>query len=84
MLIINKSEVKNKNINDKDISKLGFKDIIHISAEHRLGYDDLYQIIDNSLARYNKLSQYSDNEEGKSINIAIIGKPNVGLSLIHI
>lgn len=53
---------------------LGFEDIVPISAEHGKNTGDLLEkIIEN-------ISEYEEEESTDAINIAIIGKPNVGKS----
>ena len=79
--LINKSDVKNKNFSDIEVTKIGFKDIIYISSEHKKGFNDIY----DSLIRYNnfinnKTSIISNINNSKKINISFIGKPNSGKS----
>lgn len=82
ILIINKSESKNKSILSNDIYKFGFENIVYLSAEHRIGYEDLFRYINAAYEEY--LAIYGAEEElsksAKKIRIAIVGKPNVGKS----
>ena len=79
--LVNKSDVKKSNFSDKDATKIGFKEIIHISSEHRKGFEVIY----NSLIKIEnfKYSQnFIDSKKINShkINISFIGKPNSGKS----
>ena len=48
--LINKFDIKNNNFSDKDAIKIGFKEIIYISSEHKKGFNDIY----NSLIKIGK------------------------------
>ena len=37
--LVNKFDVKNTNFSNKEIIKIGFKEIIYISSEHKKGFD---------------------------------------------
>lgn len=82
ILVINKSESKKREISANDIYKFGFKNIVHLSAEHRVGYEDLYTNINHFYEEY--LAVYGIEEESysnsKTMRMAIVGKPNVGKS----
>ena len=84
LLVINKSELKNKKISNNDIYKTGFDEIVHLSAEHRIGYNELYEKLANYYSKYQKLygDLLKDNNQNKSIRVTIIGKPNVGKSTL--
>ncbi len=84
VLLVNKAEVKKKNITEENAKKLGFKDMVFLSAEHKLGYEILFEKIDKYYQIYQK--DYQELEESskddKSIKITIVGKPNVGKSTL--
>ncbi len=79
--LVNKFDVKNKIFSDKEAIKIGFKEIIYISSEHKKGFNDIY----NSLIKIENLRN-SENiipskfENSSQINISFIGKPNSGKS----
>ncbi len=79
--LVNKFDVKNKIFSDKEVIKIGFKEIIYISSEHKKGFNDIY----NSLIKIENLRN-SENiipskfKNSSQINISFIGKPNSGKS----
>jgi GTP-binding protein len=79
--LVNKCDAKNNVFSDKDAIKIGFKEIIYISSEHKKGFDDIY----NSLIKIENLRN-SENiipsiiNNRSQINISFIGKPNAGKS----
>lgn len=75
ILLLNKSDNRNA-MNDyqDEFFKLGFKDMIFISAIHGTGMSTLLEkIVDN-------LPEHTEEIERPSYKIVIIGKPNVGKS----
>jgi GTP-binding protein len=82
ILVVNKAE-NPKAIEHNQIYKLGFKDVVFISAEHNLGFIDL----EESLKVYSPKSEPKNEDEvssdiARSIKFAIIGRPNVGKSTL--
>ena len=83
ILVINKAESKQKSIDSNEILKIGFKNIVYLSAEHRIGFQDLFTELNYFYQKYQNI--YADieesyiNDKGK-IRVAIVGKPNVGKS----
>ena len=79
--LVNKFDTKNNFFSDKDAIKIGFKEIIYISSEHKKGFDDIY----NSLI---KIENFRNSENitplnfsnSSQIRISFIGKPNAGKS----
>ena len=61
-----------------EFHELGFDIIMPISAEHRINFNELYDIINNLIPV--KIESLDEIEE--TIKIAILGKPNVGKSSI--
>ncbi len=78
--LVNKFDVKNNNFSDKEARKIGFKEIIYISSEHKKGFNDIY----NSLLKIENLRNNENllikNNNNYQINISFIGKPNSGKS----
>ena len=79
--LVNKCDAKNNFFSDKEAIKIGFKEIIYISSEHKKGFDDIY----NSLIKIENFKNSENivpsiiNNKSK-INISFIGKPNSGKS----
>ncbi|HBM17536.1 MAG TPA: ribosome biogenesis GTPase Der [Lentisphaeria bacterium] len=75
ILVINK--VDNKNFEDQaeDFAKLGFKEIYMVSCVHRIGITDLLESLTKDMSAVE-----AKNET--RLNIAVIGRPNVGKSSI--
>ena len=79
--LVNKCDAKNNFFSDKEAIKIGFKEIIYISSEHKNGFDDIY----NSLK---KIKNFRNSEKiipsiinnNSQIKISFIGKPNSGKS----
>ena len=75
LLLINKTESA-KRLNDiHDFYKLGFGEPVLISAEHKRGFDDIYEFIDKICS-----DESCENADNKKIKIAVLGQPNVGKS----
>ena len=79
--LVNKFDIKNKDFSDKEVVKIGFKEIVYISSEHKKGFNNIY----NSLIK-NKSFIKSENKVLSNnscvIKISFIGKPNSGKSSI--
>ena len=82
ILLVNKCEGKTQENSIFEAYKLGLGEPIAFSAEHGLGLDDLY----SSLLEYEKDedTKEQENEENatKPIQLAIVGRPNVGKSTL--
>ncbi len=76
LLLINKTESA-KRLNDiHDFYKLGFGEPTLISAEHKRGFDAIYEFMDNIIAP----DTTETKDTNKEIKIAVLGQPNVGKS----
>ena len=75
LLLINKTESAKRLSDTNDFYKLGFGEPVLISAEHKRGFDEIYDFMDK-IAPDDTDSEESD----KQIKIAILGQPNVGKS----
>jgi GTP-binding protein len=58
---------------------LGFKDVFPVSAEHRMGLDDL---LEHVTAKFPVDTSEEEKSEKPVIRVAIIGRPNVGKSTL--
>lgn len=80
---VNKAENKAMQQNAEEFHRLGIGDVFPISALHAIGIDDLMQAVlragesDGAAAEAE-----ADAERADVINVAIVGKPNVGKSRI--
>ena len=76
LLLVNKSESGKRMADIHDFYKLGFGEPLLISAEHKRGFDVIYEFMD-------KIGETEDIEsetEDKTIKVAVLGQPNVGKS----
>ena len=91
ILIANKCENLNEATFEKEYYRLGFGKPIAISAEHKIGFGDLYEKISPEIEKYEKIfeelnlnSDSSFDDENSELiyqfQIAVIGKPNAGKS----
>lgn len=78
ILVINKSEGLNPEIVFSEFSRLGFDDYVCVSASHNEGINYLKDLI----SEFNISDTKVDNSEDSNINLAILGKPNVGKSTL--
>lgn len=76
LLLINKSESTKRLADIHDFYKLGFGEPVLISAEHKRGFDEIYEFIDSLYTA--ESAAYDDSD--KEIKIAVLGQPNVGKS----
>jgi GTP-binding protein len=91
LVVVNKAESKNVRHNIQDAYRLGFEEIVGISAAHGEGMADLYENImnyneiwlKNNSNNYSDLTAWQNDEESKhDLQIAIVGRPNAGKSTL--
>ena len=75
-LVINKIDKVQQDLAISEFSELGFEDIISISAKNGSGIKILTEKITLNLSE----NENVDNEDDDNLNLAILGKPNVGKS----
>ena len=75
LLLVNKSESSKRLSDIHDFYKLGFGEPLLISAEHKRGFDKIYEFMD----KIGGIEQETENED-KTIKVAVLGQPNVGKS----
>jgi GTP-binding protein len=86
VLIANKCENFKEEVFGREYYKLGFGAPIAISAEHKLGFGELYDAIEPEIVKYEeslgdlKIVDEEKFDEEKRLQIAIIGRPNAGKS----
>ncbi|MBA3751177.1 ribosome biogenesis GTPase Der [Candidatus Dependentiae bacterium] len=76
VLVINKSDNKKTDENLHEFDRLGFSNIIAISAEHARGIEDVLDAVVGLLPEKSLLKP----EEKPSFKVMLLGKPNVGKS----
>jgi GTP-binding protein len=83
ILIVNKCENLNEEVLAQEYYKLGFGKPTAVSAEHKLGFGDLYEKIAPEMEEYEKNFSdvlYDTEDEKSDLQIAIVGRPNAGKS----
>ena len=78
IVVVNKLDYYEDHTPIYEFYRLGFDEVFPISALHGYGVGDLLDKVVNALDRINILED--KKEEIKTINVAIVGKPNVGKS----
>ena len=78
-LAVNKIDSVSRETLAHEFHALGFPDLFPISAEHRLGVDDL---LDHVTAGFPEAGGDIEPERPKAIRVAILGRPNVGKSTL--
>ncbi|MBP5363848.1 MAG: ribosome biogenesis GTPase Der [Alphaproteobacteria bacterium] len=79
LLVVNKSESASRMADLNDFYKLGFGEPVLISAEHKRGFDALYEFMDK-IAGENSEKKPGNAGNNSRIKIAVLGQPNVGKS----
>jgi len=80
LLLMNKTDTKKSTGNAAEFYKLGFGEPIAISAEHKLGLDNIYEFI--SEIKTNHEPRTTNHDDNSQMRIAIMGQPNVGKSTL--
>ena len=80
MLIANKAESGRRMADLNDFYKLGFGAPHPVSAEHKIGFDAIYDFIDKINPVDSKIANVTDAPQ--KLKIAIMGQPNVGKSTL--
>ena len=80
VLLANKCENLNEESFGSEFYKLGFGKPTAISAEHKLGFGDLYEIIAPEIEKYEENFSEVSADEAPDLQIAIVGRPNAGKS----
>lgn len=78
-LAVNKIDVEKRSVLTSDFHSLGLEPVLPVSAEHRLGIDDL---LDHVTADFPEVEAPAEKPEMYPIKVAIIGRPNVGKSTL--
>ncbi len=78
-LAVNKIDVPSRESLAHEFYTLGFSDLFPVSAEHRMGLDEL---LEHVTAGFPVAAPEEDGEKQPVIKVAIIGRPNVGKSTL--
>jgi GTP-binding protein len=80
-LVVNKIDAQSRENLVHEFYSLGIGDVFAISAEHRLGFDELLEHVTAPFPKEPELEEESETEgDERRIKVAIIGRPNVGKS----
>ena len=80
LLLVNKSESGKRMADVHEFYKLGFGQPILISAEHKTGFDNIYEFLDKIAP--NAIEKEDSAAVPQKLKIAIMGQPNVGKSTL--
>lgn len=80
LLLVNKSESGKRMADVHEFYKLGFGQPILISAEHKTGFDNIYEFLDKIAP--NAIEKEDSSAVPQKLKIAIMGQPNVGKSTL--
>ena len=78
-LAVNKIDAASREVLAHEFHSLGFPDLFPISAEHRLGIDEL---LEHLTASFTQGGPEEKEQPAHPIKVAIIGRPNVGKSTL--
>ncbi|WP_282609617.1 ribosome biogenesis GTPase Der [Pelagibius sp. Alg239-R121] len=94
-LLANKCEGRQGDSGLMDAYRLGLGEPVPMSAEHGLGMTDLYDVVDEHMKRWeeeraslggvasdDEMSDDEDDVETRPLQLAIVGRPNVGKSTL--
>ena len=82
LLLVNKSESGKRMADVHDFYKLGFGEPQLISAEHKRGFDAIYDFLDK-IAGDDSIDESAPEKQADTrVKIAIMGQPNVGKSTL--
>jgi GTPase len=80
-LVVNKIDAQSRENLIHEFYSLGVGQLFAVSAEHRLGLDELLEHVTAPFPREPELEEESETEgDERRIKVAIIGRPNVGKS----
>jgi len=83
IIVVNKIDGKKTENNFYEFYNLGHKNLCAISAEHSLGFNILYDLIEEKIE--SPVSSHDEDKEQveeQPLKVAIIGRPNVGKSTL--
>jgi len=81
-LVVNKIDVKTREDLVPEFYSLGLGDPVPISAEHKLGLNDLLDLVTVPFTKEEQDDTQEEETHERRIKVAIIGRPNVGKSTL--
>ncbi len=78
LLLVNKSESLKKLSDTNEFYKLGFGAPVLISAEHKKGFEEIYEFLEKVPNQESEIR--NQKSEIATLRVAILGQPNVGKS----
>jgi GTP-binding protein len=81
-LAVNKIDAPKREVLAAEFYSLGFERVIPVSAEHRLGIDELLDAATDGFPEAEAGTEEEAEEKPRAIRVAIIGRPNVGKSTL--
>ncbi len=81
-LAVNKIDVAKRESLTTAFFELGFKDVLSVSAEHRLGLEELLDHVTRDFAEVEPVDPEEQAGKLRPIRVSIIGRPNVGKSTL--
>lgn len=73
IVVVNKLDNKSRSENIYNYYELGLPELVGVSGEHNLGFEELFNKLTEDMPDYEK-------EEHKNLSFSFIGRPNVGKS----
>lgn len=80
LLLVNKAESDKRLGDTHEFYKLGFGEPVLISAEHKKGFDEIYDFLDKIAG--NTESIQATQTPKQKLKVAVLGQPNVGKSTL--
>jgi len=78
VLVVNKIDEPEKDYSISEFDKLGFENVVGVSAEHGHGFDQLLSSIHENLPEFENILPLGEGDD--RTKIAFVGRPNVGKS----
>ncbi len=79
--VINKIDTKISDTVSQEFYKYGLKDLVSVSSEHGINFDELKEAIVSKLGKA-EAEEAESKDVNRAIKIAFVGRPNVGKSSI--
>ncbi len=80
LLLVNKSESLKRVADINDFYKLGCGEPVMISAEHKRGFDEIFEFLDKIATEKKINTDVAEDAPDNRLKIAVLGQPNVGKS----
>ena len=80
IVVPNKIDRKEGSAREVEAWELGFGEVYGVSAEHGIGFDELIEAIGRRVPGASAETSEEGREEESEIALAVVGRPNVGMS----